>query len=64
MPRDIDAERMRVVDTIMKIGISMHDEYDVARPFMIPPMVAFHIALALQGKRVSRPATEGIPVPG
>jgi hypothetical protein len=50
---------------IIQVGISMRGEHEVAKPFLIPPMVAYQIVLALRGERTKAAAdADGIPVPG
>jgi hypothetical protein len=53
------------VQVIIQVGISMRGEHEVARPFLIPPMVAYQIVLALRGERTKAAAdADCTPVPG
>jgi hypothetical protein len=63
LPANIDADTLKAVHTAIQVGISMRDEHDVPKPFLIPPMITYRIILTLRGERSQAPATEGLPVP-
>jgi hypothetical protein len=63
LPRNLDEDTLKAVQAVIQVGISARDEHGVARPFLIPPMIAYRITLALRGGRVPGPVDEGLPVP-
>jgi hypothetical protein len=55
----------KAVQMIIQVGILMRGEHEVAKPFLIPPILAYQIVLALRGERTKAAAdADGIPVPG